>query len=309
MSTFGLFAALSAAGWILLIVGAALRRHHLRRLEQERTRATGTVVAHDDGGRGALCRPVIEFTADGRTVRQPCSGTFERKKYPVGQTLDVLYDADDPGRFHPDEAAEASPGRGLILGGLLWIMLAAILAVALIGPLKAFIPRDRNTFPLSGMPKVSTAKGDPNGSAGGFRYTLDGAGNAILTGYTGGETDVSLPILVEGHIVNGLAQSAFSGSRRMTRVQVPGTIRALSNGAFAGCLALREVVLSDGVQAIGIMAFAMCPSLTDMTIPASVATIGKDAFPEDCAATFHVAADSAAERYCREKGFKVEAEV
>jgi len=309
MLTFGLFAAISAAGWILLIVGIAIQRYQSRRLEQERTRATGTVVAHADGsGTGRYCLPVIEFTADGQKVRQRCKGTFERERYPVGQTVDILYDADNPTRFHPDAAVEVNPGRILVLIGVAWIAFAVILAGALSGVVERHLDTGRNTFPLSDMPKISTVKGDSQGSAGGFQYLLSDFGNALLKGYSGSEGDVSLPMLIEGHLVTGMTQSAFSGNRRIMRVQVPGTVRAISNGAFAGCIALREVVLSEGVQAIGAMAFAMCPSLKDVTIPSSVTTIGLDAFPEDCAATFHVAADSAAERYCRERGFTVETE-
>ncbi len=310
MLTFGLFAAISAAGWILLIVGIAIQRYQSLRQEQERTRATGTVVAHAGGtGRGRYCIPVIEFTADGQKIRQRCKGTFEREKYPVGQTLDILYDADAPTRFHPDAAVEVNPGRILVLIGVAWIAFAVILTGLLSGVLERHPGAGKNTFPLSDMPKVSTVKGDSQGSTDGFQYLLSDFGTALLKGYSGSESDVSLPMLINGHLVTGMTQAAFSGNRRMTRVQVPGTVRALSNGAFAGCIALREVVLSEGVQVINAMAFAMCPSLRDVTIPASVSTIDKDAFPEDCAATFHVATDSFAERYCREKGFTVETEI
>ena len=286
MLTFGLFTAISAAGWILLIVGIAVQRYQSLRQEQERTRATGTVVAHAGGtGRGRYCMPVIEFTADGQKIRQRCKGTFEREKYPVGQT------------------------RILVLLGVAWIAFAVILTGLLSGVLERHPGAGKNTFPLSDMPKVSTVKGDSQGSTDGFQYLLSDFGTALLKGYSGSESDVSLPMLIKGHLVTGMTQAAFSGNRRMTRVQVPGTVRALSNGAFAGCIALREVVLSEGVQVINAMAFAMCPSLRDVTIPASVSTIDKDAFPEDCAATFHVATDSFAERYCREKGFTVETEI
>ena len=258
MLTFGLFAAISAAGWILLIVGIAIQRYQSLRQEQERTRATGTVVAHAGGtGRGRYCMPVIEFTADGQKIRQRCKGTFEREKYPVGQTLDILYDADAPTRFHPDAAVEVNPGRILVLIGVAWIAFAVILTGLLSGVLERHPGAGKNTFPLSDMPKVSTVKGDSQGSTDGFQYLLSDFGTALLKGYSGSESDVSLPMLIEGHLVTGMTQAAFSGNRRMTRVQVPGTVRALSNGAFAGCIALREVVLSEGVQVINAMAFAI----------------------------------------------------
>lgn len=187
-----------------------------------------------------------------------------------------------------------------------WIAFSVVLSGALSGVLEQRLNAGKGASSLSGMPKVSTVKGDSQGETGGFRYLLSDVGTALLKGYTGSESDITLPMLIEGHLVTGMTQSAFSGDRHLRRVQVPATVRAISNGAFAGCIALREVVLSDGVQAINAMAFALCPSLKDVTIPASVTAIGVDAFPEDCAATFHVAADSFAERYCREKGFAVE---
>ena len=90
---------------------------------------------------------------------------------------------------------------------------------------------------------------------------------------------------------------------------MPGSIRTVPNGAFAGCIALSEVTLQNGVQSVGMMAFAMCVSLRDVTLPASVTFIGRDAFPADCAATFHVAEGSTAEKYCTEMGFSVETTV
>lgn len=298
-----LFIGFSLVGWIALIAGISARRRWQRKLEQERTRATGVVVDYADksGGKGALCTPIIQFTAESQVVRLPCKGRFEREQTPVGRTLDILYDADDPTRFHPDSAVDLVPGRGLIVTGLIWIAAALLLTGLLAGPAGRPGP-----IKLTGPSKVVAGKKDPKVDAGSFRFTLKEGGVAELTGYSGSETSLTLPLIIDGHLVTGMATSAFSGNRSLERVRVSGLMRAISPGAFSGCISLREVVLSDGVQTIGGMAFSMCPLLKDVTIPASVTRIEKDAFPEDCAATFHVAADSVAERYCNEHGFTVE---
>ena len=310
MDTAFLFIAISAAGWILLIVGLLFQRRWLRKQEQERTRATGVVVDYADNTAASSphCTPVVEFTAEGQTLRLPCKGVFEREKYPIGQTLDILYNADDPTSFHPDNAEEPAVGRGLMRFGLVWIVIAVLLTAVLIGPIKGSVKRPEPKRPSMLTPAPTIGR-SPWGSAEGFGYALDENGFATLTGYTGSDSDVTLPILIDGHIVSGISQSAFTGNRRLARVTVPGSMRAVPSGAFAGCIALDAVTLKDGVQYVGVMAFEMCPSLKDVTLPASLTFIGKNAFPADCAATFHVAEGSAAEKYCVEMGFAVDTAV
>lgn len=310
METAFIFIAFSVGGWILLAVGILFRRRWLRKQEQERVRATGVVVGYAGNApaNSRRCTPIIEYTAEGQTLRAPCKGPFEREKYPVGETLDILYDADDPTRFHQDADEDIPVGRGLVRAGLVWIAVAAILTAALIGPVKSRVERPK-AGRLSDMPWIPAEKDNPLKGTEGFQYALDASGFATLTGYDGGESDVSLPVLIDGHIVSDIGQSAFAGNRRIARATVPGSIRAVPNGAFAGCIALSEVTLQNGVQSVGMMAFAMCVSLRDVTLPASVTFIGRDAFPADCAATFHVAEGSTAEKYCTEMGFSVETTV
>ena len=226
MDTAFLFIAISAAGWILLIVGLLFQRRWLRKQEQERTRATGVVV---DYANSPHCTPVVEFTAEGQTLRLPCKGVFEREKYPIGQTLDILYNADDPTSFHPDNAEEPAVGRGLMRFGLVWIVIAVLLTAALIGPIKGSVKRPEPKRPSMLTPAPTLGR-SPWGSAEGFGYALDENGFATLTGYTGSDSDVTLPILIDGHIVSGISQSAFTGNRRLARVTVPGSMRAVPSG-------------------------------------------------------------------------------
>ena len=81
---------------------------------------------------------------------------------------------------------------------------------------------------------------------------------------------------------------------------------SVATSAFSACLRLERVNLREGVEEIGPGAFDKCASLKDVTLPASLTDISTLAFPDDCAAVFHVVAGSYAEDWCRALGYKVE---
>jgi hypothetical protein len=75
-----------------------LRRWHWR---TEASRTQGQVIDHEPrpAGRGEWAwRPVIQFEANGTTVRFRTPETCSRSSWPVGHLVDVLYDRADPQR-------------------------------------------------------------------------------------------------------------------------------------------------------------------------------------------------------------------
>jgi uncharacterized protein (TIGR02145 family) len=74
--------------------------------------------------------------------------------------------------------------------------------------------------------------------------------------------------------------SAFSGSKKLTSITIPNSVRSITNSAFNQCNALTSVNFGDGVTSIGDEAFQVCTGLTSVTIPNSVNSIGKSAFQE-----------------------------
>ncbi len=93
----------------------------------------------------------------------------------------------------------------------------------------------------------------------GFEYVVNEDNDEIIiTGYTGSDTKVVIPIMMNDLPVTEIGESTFSG-----------------------CSSLTEIVIPEGVTKIGERAFSLCRSLTEIKIPESVTEIGESAF-EGC---------------------------
>ena len=112
---------------------------------------------------------------------------------------------------------------------------------------------------------------------GDFEYTITD-GKAIITKYTGKETDLVIPSTLGGMPVVTIGNSAFRGCTRLVSVTIPDSVTVLSSAAFSGCTALTGITIPDSVTSLGNSAFYDCTSLTTITIPDSVTSIGNNAF-------------------------------
>ena len=86
-----------------------------------------------------------------------------------------------------------------------------------------------------------------------FRYRLEN-GKAIVTGYKGTSTLVTIPTTLDGYPVIAIGERAFEGKK------------------------IAAVMLPDGLEAIGWFAFYGCEQLIDVSIPTSVTSIGYAVF-------------------------------
>ena len=128
----------SLLGWVWLICGISGWRDILRHEERERARATGTVMEvirverRYRGRRGSRPKtfvsyyPVVEFQAEGRLVRDQSAYGFPTKELSVGDSVEILYDADDPSHFHLDGTYDRlrRVNTGYILAGILWLIIS-----------------------------------------------------------------------------------------------------------------------------------------------------------------------------------------
>lgn len=112
---------------------------------------------------------------------------------------------------------------------------------------------------------------------------------------------VSLPDETDGHMIIGIADSAFYGCTGMESVQLGKYIRTIGSSAFSGCESLRSVTMPESVVSVGKEAFSGCTSLTklelsphikeipeamcymcvqlgEISIPEGVTSIGTEAF-------------------------------
>ena len=102
------------AGLFALIEALGDRRAWRRREETERARTTGTLVGlsakrHRHGSVRNRNRcfvtvyyPIVSFQVDGVEYRLESVDIVPRNEYQEGQSVDLLYDPDDPTHFHLD---------------------------------------------------------------------------------------------------------------------------------------------------------------------------------------------------------------
>ena len=109
-----------------------------------------------------------------------------------------------------------------------------------------------------------------------FRYQLNPDGTAVLSDYTGDDTEVRVPAEIDGHKI--VSVQSFSGNQRVERVTIDRGVSEIGAGCFSNCEHLQEIVLPDKLVSIGEKAFENCKSLTKIELPDSVAQIGISAF-------------------------------
>jgi Leucine Rich Repeat (LRR) protein len=151
---------------------------------------------------------------------------------------------------------------------------------------------------------------------GDWQYSING-NNAIITRYTGRDSDVSIPSAVNGLPVQYLDIGAFSGRTSLTNVLIPSTVYGVLNGLgvvpFDSCINLLAInvdpqspsfssidgvlfnkkqtsvleypqgraggyTIPTGVLRVSAYAFDGCTNLNSVTIPSSVTNILNQAF-------------------------------
>ncbi len=307
------FAISSGFGWVLLLIGFSTRRSIRRRNDIERCRTAGTVSGYKTaetvssrGGKRTVYRMTVDFTADGRAMSLEYENSMDREKFPPGTPVEVLYDMDDPTHFHLEEdpVFQTEGGRAVQIGAI-WILAAAALTLALAVLVGGADPKElvrdlvRPRFAVT-----DSARRTEQAGGGSFTYQTGSDRRVTITGYSGRDTKLTIPAILDGYIVTGLAGTDFGRAVWLTELTVSGTIGSIPMASFIGCSGLTKLTLREGIRSIGSKAFGLCTALREVTLPESLTSIAKDAFPEDCAAVFHVKSGSAAETYCREMGFE-----
>lgn len=130
---------------------------------------------------------------------------------------------------------------------------------------------------------VEKSKNPDYKTSGDWKYLLADDGSAVLAGYTGTGTEITLPSEIDGKPVKSIADSAFYNHKELKSVTIPEGIESIGNSAFSWCTSLRNITIPGSVTAIGNAAFSWCTSLNDVTLPDSVKSIGESGF-ERCTA-------------------------
>ena len=129
----------------------------------------------------------------------------------------------------------------------------------------------------------------------GFRYYVNEKNEAVITRYTGGESNVVVPPTLDGHTVTAIAPLAFSSlnssahstsladdgyidKNLIISVLLPDTVKTIGKYAFSYNLALKEINIPSGIEMIPADCFYGCKSLKEIVLPETVAEIGNRAF-------------------------------
>ncbi len=130
----------------------------------------------------------------------------------------------------------------------------------------------------------------------GFKYYLNEKSEAVISGYTGKDRNVTVPETLDSYKVTAIAPLAFSSlnfaklknntdgevtSDKLLSVALPDTVETIGSFAFAYSVSLESVNIPVGVQIIPEECFRSCESIKSMSLPESVREIKDSAF-EGC---------------------------
>lgn len=109
-----------------------------------------------------------------------------------------------------------------------------------------------------------------------FVYTVS-EGCAIITDYTGTDSNLVIPDTLGGYPVTEIEAFAFDECS-MVSVTIPASVKRIGGGAFYLCEALETVTFSEGLETIEETAFGDCISLTKAVLPSTVKSLCPEMF-------------------------------
>lgn len=114
---------------------------------------------------------------------------------------------------------------------------------------------------------------------------------AIIVDCDSNTTSVTVPARLQGKLVTGIGNSAFSDCKKLTSLTLPNSIQDISNYAFINCIKLSNLRLPESLKTIGVSAFANCAQLRTITIPYQVNSVAAYAF-NGCSSLRYITLDN-----------------
>ena len=119
-----------------------------------------------------------------------------------------------------------------------------------------------------------------------YRVFTTVEGNVIITAYLGNDSIVTIPSLIGGRTVTGIAgglyEGAFENRSSLISVIIPDGVMFIDSNAFKDCVSLTSIVIPESVTSISNNSFAGCFSLPQET-KAQIARINSGALGEQVA--------------------------
>lgn len=114
--------------------------------------------------------------------------------------------------------------------------------------------------------------------SGDYEYEVIDDQRAVITDYTGTESEISVPETLDQYLIVGIGQEAFAWTRSLTTVKIPNSITTIGEEAFMNCENLQSINLTNHITNIGDGAFHGCEKLKSIVIPDSITTIAASTF-------------------------------
>jgi len=120
------------------------------------------------------------------------------------------------------------------------------------------------TFPAIEVSRISQTEVDE------FTIAVYSDNTCAITNYTGNQSFVSIPSVLNGFAVIGIGNDAFNNCDSLASISIPDGVTVIGMYAFAHCDSLTNISIPNSVKFIGYDAFSHCNSLSSIYIPSSV---------------------------------------
>ena len=140
----------------------------------------------------------------------------------------------------------------------------------------------RKDFLESHQEFISQASDFETHSSHNLEYVLDYneeiGEHAVIMGYTGTESELTIPSFLDGYPVGGIGPWAFWQNETLVKVVIPEGVIIIGALSFSECPNLEEVIIPDTVQEIGVAVFQHSGKLKSITFPYGLTEIGEQMF-------------------------------
>ena len=127
-----------------------------------------------------------------------------------------------------------------------------------------------SALPLTALSSFAATSGD-------WEYSVSG-GNAVITGYNGSASSLTIPSKLGGNTVTEIDKYALSNNKYIKNVTVPSSVTSIRTAAFQDCKNLSSITLPSNMNSIGPRAFEGCIALKSISIPNGLNSIEYYAF-------------------------------
>lgn len=104
-------------------------------------------------------------------------------------------------------------------------------------------------------------------------YSTDEGTSAIVTGYSGSASTLTIPYSASNNQIKGIADYAFYNNETIKNVTIPKSVSYLGIGAFSGASNLETVSLEANIETINPYVFLNCTSLTSVSLAETITSI------------------------------------